>query len=81
MGTMLIDDLGSDILDQQIERANLRLAWRMRYSDFPHGQLTLAQWCQLKAKCLRVFGPRWRQEIEKDDCVWEAITLTARAGR
>jgi hypothetical protein len=81
MGTMLIDDLSSDILDQQIERANLRLAWHMRFSDFHHGQLTLAQRCQLHAKCLRVFGPRWQQEIEKDDCAREAITLTAPAGR
>jgi hypothetical protein len=81
MGTMLIDDLSSDVLNQQMERANLRLAWRMRFSDFHHAQLTLAQRCQLQAKCLRVFGPRWRQEIEEDDCAWEAITLTAQTGR
>ena len=76
MDTLLIDDLSSDVLDQQMERANLRLAWRMRF-----GGLTTVQLCQLQAACLRVFGPRWRQEIEKDDCAWEAITLTAQAGR
>ncbi len=74
MDTLLIDDL--DILDQQIERANLRLAWRMQFWG-----LTPAQRCQLQAKCLRVFGPRWQQEIGKDDCAWEAVTLTAQAGR
>jgi hypothetical protein len=76
MSTLLIDDL--DILDQQIERANLRLAWRMRL-----GGLTPAQRCRLQAACLRVFGQRWQQEIEKDDCASDAITLssTAQAGR
>jgi len=75
MGTLLIGDLALDMLNQQIERANLRLAWRMRFSGFPHGQLTPTQHCQLQAECLRVFGPRWQQEIVKDDGAWDAITL------
>ncbi len=83
MNTLLIGDLALDILDQQIERANLRLAWRMRFSVFPHGELTPTQHRQLQAECLRVFGPRWQQEIEKDDCASDAITLssTAQAAR
>jgi hypothetical protein len=42
MDTMLIDDVPSERLDQLIARANLRLAWRLRFSDFLHGHLTLA---------------------------------------
>jgi len=61
MGTLLLDDL--DMLDQQIERANLRLAWHTRLWS-----LTPAQLCQLQAACLRAFGPHWQQEIEKDEC-------------
>lgn len=66
MDKMLIDDVASERLDQlreQVERANLRLAWRMRFWNFLHGRLTLAQHSQLQAECLRVFGPRWREEI------------------
>jgi hypothetical protein len=83
MDMLLIGDLALDTLDQQIERANLRLAWRMRFSGFPHGQLTPAQHGQLRAECLRVFGPRWQQEIGQDDCASDAITLssTAQAAR
>ena len=68
MGTMLTDDVPAERLDQLIAQANPRLAWRRRrFSDFLHGYLTLAQHIQLQAKCLRVFGPRWREAIAKEE--------------
>jgi hypothetical protein len=66
MGTMLIDDVPSERLDQLVEQTNLRLAWRLRFSDFLRGQMTLAQLIQLHAMCLRVFGPHWREAIAKE---------------
>jgi hypothetical protein len=66
MGTMLIDDVPSERLDQLVAQTNLRLAWRLQFSDFLRGHLTLAQRTQLQAKCLRVFGPRWQEAIAKE---------------
>ena len=76
MGTLLKDDVDPDLLDQLIARANLRSALRLRFSDFLHGRLTLAKHDQLQAECLRVFGPRWREEIEEEDRAPEAIPST-----
>ena len=67
MGTMLIEDIASERLEQLIEQANLRVAWRLRFSDFLRGHLTLAQHTQLQAKCLRVFGPRWLEVLAKEE--------------
>ncbi len=67
MGTMLIDDVPSERLDQLVARANLRFAWRMRYAGFLRGQLTLAQHSQLQAMCLRAFGSHWQEAIAKEE--------------
>lgn len=67
MGTMLIDDVPSERVDQLIARANLRSAWRLRFSDCPDGHLTFAQHARLEALCLRVFGPRWQEAIAKEE--------------
>ena len=67
MGTMLIDDVPSERLDQLIARANLQSARRLRFSDFPHGHLTLAQRTRLEAMCLRVFGPRRQEALAKEE--------------
>lgn len=66
MGTMLRDDIDLAMLDQFIERANLRSAWRTRDSNFLNGRLTPAKEAHLRAECLRVFGPRWEEEIAKE---------------
>jgi hypothetical protein len=67
MGTMLIDDVAPEILDPLVEQDNLRLAWRIRFSNFIRGPLTLPQHAQLQAERLRVFGPHWREEIAKEE--------------
>ena len=67
MDAMRIGDLPSARLDCLIAQANLRLAWRMRFSDFLHGRLTLAQYAQLQAECFRAFGSHWEDEILPDE--------------
>ena len=67
MCTMLINDVPSERPDRLIARANLRLAWRLRFSDFLRGHLTLAQRTRLQAMCLQVFGPRWQEAIAKEE--------------
>ena len=73
MSTLLIDDIPPDRLEQLLEQMNLRLAWRMRFSGFLHGRLSPAQQAQLQARCLRVLGPRWEQEIATEDRAWETV--------
>jgi hypothetical protein len=67
MSTMLIDDIAHEMLDPLVEQENLRLAWRMRFFGFSRCPLTLAQRAQLQATCLRVLGPRWREDIAKEE--------------
>jgi hypothetical protein len=66
MGTMLINDIAAERRDQLVAQMNLRLAWRLRFSNFLRGHLTLAQRTQLQAMCLRVFGPRGQEAIAKE---------------
>ena len=61
------DNVNPTMLDQLIERANLRLAWRSRLSDFLPSEMTALQQARLQAECLRVFGPGWGEEIAKDE--------------
>ncbi len=67
MGTMLKDDIDPAMLDQFIERVNLRSAWRARVSNILHGHLSPAAEAHLQAECLRVFGPRWEEDIAKEN--------------
>lgn len=67
MRTMLRDNVPSERLDQLIARANLRSAWRLRFSDFLRGHLALAQHIQREALCLRVFGSRRQEAIAKEE--------------
>jgi hypothetical protein len=61
------DNLSPNMLDQLIERANLRLAWRSRFSDFLPVEMSALQQAHLQAECLRVFGPGWGEEFAKDE--------------